>query len=459
MRDYLTWGEILEATGGRLRRGDPEMHVQSFSTDTRTLRPGDLFIALPGPNFDGHHFVLEALRRGAIGAVVSSIEGLAVDQAAGLLEVEDTLSALGEIASLWRRLHPVPLVAVTGSAGKTTTKEWATLLLGRRYRVLSSPGSFNNLIGLPLTLLQIRQDHQMVVAELGTSARGEIRRLSQICQPDIGLITNIGAAHLEFLGSLEGVLAAKAEMLEFLGAEKTCILNGEDPYLKTLMRGVRGRCFTYGLSAEWDLWASGIVVGKEGTDFQLRYGPQEAPVHLSVWGRHNLYNALAAAAIGVMAGLSLQEVGEALSAIRQPPMRMEKVLLPGEAVLINDAYNANPLSMRASLGTFFEMKGEARGILVLGDMLELGSQGERLHREIGAILASYNNVGALIAVGPHTGALAEEAQRNGFSAPIFICQDQNEASLALRQNLRPKDWVLLKGSRAMKMEKVLEGLN
>lgn len=457
MRDFLFVSEILEATGGRLLRGEERARVRSFSTDTRTLRPKDLFIALKGPHFDGHLFVPEAFRKGACGAILSSLLFPSLEGGI-LLQVEDTLSALGEIARRWRKIHPIPLVAITGSTGKTTTKEWAAAILGRRYRVHSSPGTYNNLIGVPLTLLQLKEDHQLAVVELGMNAKGEIYRLSQICQPDMGLITNIGPAHLEFLDSLEGVAAAKAEMLEFLGGERTCILNGDDPHLTALFGQVGGKRFTYGLSPEWDLWGSGIRRGKEGIAFQLNYGRERIDVRLPLWGQHNVYNALAAGAIGILCGLGLREVGEGLSTVQQASMRLEKILLPGGVVLLNDAYNSNPLSMRAALDTFLEMKGEARGILVVGDMLELGSQGERLHREIGALLSSSNNMGALIAVGVHSHALADEARKKGFFAPIFLCQNAREASLALKVNLKPGDWVLLKGSRAMKMEKVLEGL-
>ncbi|MDH7499603.1 MAG: UDP-N-acetylmuramoyl-tripeptide--D-alanyl-D-alanine ligase [candidate division NC10 bacterium] len=458
MRDSVSVAEILEATGGRLLLGAKGARVQTFSTDTRTLRPRDLFIALQGANFDGHQFVAEAFRKGACGAVISSPSLSSSVDGGLLLQVEDTLFALGEIARLWRRLHPIPLVAVTGSAGKTTTKEWAAALLGRRFRVLSSPGTYNNRVGVPLTLLQLRKDHQLAVLELGTSAPGEIRRLSQICQPDMGLITNIGPAHLQFLSSLEGVARAKAEMLEFLTGERTCILNADDPHLAALLGEVRGRRFTYGLSPGWDLSACGIRRGEEGIACELSYQGERIPLHLPLWGRHSVYNALGSGAIGILCGLDLREVAEGLSAMRGTPMRLERTLLPGGFVLLNDAYNANPLSMRVALDTFFEMKGEARGILVLGDMLELGPQTEALHREIGALLPFSHRVGGLIAVGVHSHALADEAIKRGFSAPIFLCRDMREASRALKESLKPGDWILLKGSRAMKMEEVLEGL-
>jgi UDP-N-acetylmuramoyl-tripeptide--D-alanyl-D-alanine ligase len=459
MSSYLTAGEIVEATRGRLLQGTTHVNISTVSTDTRTLREGDLFIALRGPHFDGHAFVSQAFLKGARGAIVSSIPPATFDHPQLLIQVDDTLSALGEIARLWRRHHPIPLVAITGSAGKTTTKEWTSLVLGRRYRVLSSPGTNNNLIGVPLAVLGLGEDHQVAVLELGMSAAGEIRRLSQICQPDVGVITNIGAAHLEFLGSLQGVAAAKAEMIEFLGGERTCILNGDDPHLLALMEKIPGKSITYGLSSRRDLFGSGVVSGKEGTKFQMVYGDERTWVHLPLWGTHNVYNALAAAAAGIACGLTLREIEAGLSLAFQPSMRLERVLLPGEIVLLNDAYNANPISMKAALNTFFEMKGEARGILVLGDMLELGSHGEGLHREMGAYISSCPQVGALIAVGSLSRALAEESQKRGFSAPVFLCEDQREACRILKQNLKSGDWVLLKGSRAMKMEKVLEDIH
>jgi UDP-N-acetylmuramoyl-tripeptide--D-alanyl-D-alanine ligase len=458
MNDYLTIGQILKVTGGRLIRGDPKDRVGSFSTDTRTLQAGDLFIALKGPNFDGHDFVGEALRKEARGAIVSADGGLAGKGLDILLQVEDTLSALGDVARLWRGQHPIPLAAITGSTGKTTTKEWASQILSQRFNVLSSSGTHNNLIGLPLTLLGLRKEHQIAVVELGMNAAGEIRRLSYICQPDMGLITNVGPAHLEFLGSLEGVAAAKAEMLDFLRGERASLLNGDDPYLRSLIAGAPGRCFTYGLSSRWDFWADGISAGGVGIEFLLHHGGRSIPVRLPPWGRHSVYNALASAAIAARCGLSLEEIREGLGLIHQLPMRMEKVLLPGGVTLLNDSYNANPMSMRAALSAFFEMKGEARGILVLGDMLELGSQGEGLHREIGGLLSSYSNIGALIVIGPQSRALAEEASMKGLSAPIHLCQDRREASSVLEESLKPGDWVLLKGSRAMRMEKVLEDL-
>lgn len=459
MDSYLTVGEILKAARGKLLRGAAEEKVRAISTDTRTLEEGDLFIALRGPNFDGHQFVSQALSQGAQGAIVSSISSVPVDHSRLFLQVDDTLSALGEIARLWRRLHPLPLVAITGSTGKTTTKEWAALVLSQRCCVLSSPGTHNNLVGVPLTLLRLGEEHQFAVVELGMSARGEIRRLSQICQPDMGVITNVGAAHLEFLGSLSGVAAAKAEMLEFLGGEKSCILNGDDPYLEALLGQVRGKSFTYGLSPKWNLWARGIFSGKKGMDFQLAYESERARIHLPLWGRHNVYNALAAAAVGINCGFTLQEIATGLSKVSQPSMRMEKVLLPKGVVVLNDAYNANPMSMRAALNTFFEMKGEARGILVLGDMLELGLQGQQLHREVGAYLSSCPEVGALIVVGSLSRALAEESRNRGLSAPVFLCMDHKEACSALRENLKAGDWILLKGSRAMRMEKILEDIH
>jgi len=458
MKDYLTVGELVDATGGRLLRGKVGERVRTFSTDSRRVSPGDLFVALKGPHFDGHQFVGEALRKGALGAIVSSPTCLCADGGRVFLQVDDTLYALGEIARCWRQMHPARVVAITGSTGKTTTKEWAAAVLRRRYQVLASSGSYNNLIGLPLSLLHLRPWHQVAVLELGMSARGEIRRLSQICQPDLGLITNIGPAHLEYLRSLDEVAAAKAEMVEFLAGDGILILNGDDPRLRDMAGKAGVRCFTFGMSSDCDLRACGVQMGHEGLRFQLLWQGERVSVRVLAWGRHHVHNALGAAAVGILRGMTLLEVGEGLSSVRPPAMRLERLVLANGVVVFNDAYNANPVSMRAAIEAFLELKGSSRGILVLGDMLELGIGEEAMHREIGAYLASSQEVGALITVGERCLALAQEARSKGLLAPIVNCEHPEEAASVLRSMLQAGDWVLVKGSRAMKMEKVLEGL-
>ena len=482
--DSISVKEILEATAGRLLRGEPSQLTRSFSTDTRTLRPGDLFIPLKGKRFDGHDFLPEAFAKGAIGTLLSDPEKIPSSPFALLIQVEDTLTALGEIARLWRRKFPIPVVAVTGSNGKTTTKEMIRSILAQDRRVLASRGSLNNLVGLPLTLLALSPFHEAAVLELGMNALGEIRRLSEIAQPDVGVITNIGEAHLEFLGSLEGVAQAKGELLPFLEGdrplrghpgvlksepggrmEKVAILNLDDPYCNGLLPQVRGRLLTFGLNKKADLWAGGVQLRKGGgTAFVLYRGEEAVPVELPAMGYHNVYNALAAAAVGSVFDLPLQRIAEGLKRTSLAPMRFERRRLASGAVLINDAYNANPTSMQASIETFFQVKEGRRAILVLGDMLELGEASTEAHLRLGRFVARFNP-DLLITVGQESERIGEGAVASGLPAgKVRHVKDRAEAKALLVGAMGPspllseETWVLVKASRAMHLEEVIEGL-
>ncbi|MFN3477572.1 MAG: UDP-N-acetylmuramoyl-tripeptide--D-alanyl-D-alanine ligase, partial [Candidatus Methylomirabilales bacterium] len=453
--DSLSVQEILEATEGRLLRGEPSRLIRSFSTDTRTLKPGDLFIPLKGKRFDGHDFLPEAFAKGAIGALLDpqhptpNLRSLAPDTV--LLQVEDTLQALGEIAKRWRNKYPVPLVAVTGSNGKTTTKEMIRSILAQDRSVLASQGTFNNLVGLPLTLLALTPFHEAAVLELGMSALGEIRRLSEIARPDIGVITNIGEAHLESLGSLEGVARAKGELLSFLKGEKVAVLNLDDPYCNGLLPQVRGRLLTFGLNEKADLRAGRIRLRKGGgTTFVLYRGEEAVPVELPATGYHNVYNALAAAAVGCAFDLPLPRIAEGLKRTSLASMRFEKRRLASGAVLINDAYNANPTSMRAAVETFFQVKEGRRAILVLGDMLELGEASKEAHLRLGQFVARFNP-DLLITVGEESEQIGEGAIASGLPAErVHPVKDRAEARACLQASLSEETWVLLKASRGMR---------
>lgn len=463
--ESLSVQEILEATEGRLLRGEPSQLTRSFSTDTRTLRPGDLFIPLKGKRFDGHDFLPEAFARGAIGALLSDPEKIPSSPFALLLQVEDTLQALGEIARLWRRKFPIPVVAVTGSNGKTTTKEMIRSILAQDRSVLASQGTFNNLVGLPLTLLALNPFHEAAVLELGMNAFGEVRRLSEIAQPDVGVITNIGEAHLEFLGSLEGVAQAKGELLPFLEGEKVAVLNLDDPYCNGLLPQVRGRLLTFGLNEKADLWAGGVQLRKGGgTAFVLHRGQEAVPVELPATGYHNVYNALAASAVGSVFDLPLRRIAEGLKRTSLAPMRFEQRRLASGVVLINDAYNANPTSMRAAIETFFQVKEGRRAILVLGDMLELGEASKEAHLRLGRFVARFNP-DLLITVGRESERIGEGAVASGLpEGRVRHGKDQAEAKALLRGAMGPsplpseETWVLLKASRGMRLEEVVEGL-
>jgi UDP-N-acetylmuramoyl-tripeptide--D-alanyl-D-alanine ligase len=455
----LTVKEVVEATKGTLVAGDPDREMASFSTDSRTLKPGDLFISLKGKSFDGHAFLSGAAAKGALGCVVSAPPSIPLPPGFVVIQVEETQWALGQIAECWRRRYPARVVVITGSNGKTTTKEMTGSVLRQGYRVLVSSGNLNNLIGVPLTLFQLRREHQAAVLELGMNARGEIHRLAEMAQPDVGVITNIGEAHLEFLGSVEEVAEAKGELLPFLTGDRVAVLNRDDPYLTRLFPRVRGRLITFGLDGRADVRAERVRSGRDGqTLFTLAAGRKERSVRLNTPGRLNVWNALAAAAVGTAFGLDLDAIAAGLEQAPAAPMRMERILHPSGAVIVNDAYNANPTSMAASLEAFVQLSKGREAIVVLGDMLELGSVSEAAHRRIGALVAR-GRPALLIAVGERARAIGEGAALNGLDVTrIHYCRDHGEARAVLRAHVTRAPWILLKASRGMGLEKLLEGL-
>ena len=455
----ITVKEVVEATKGTLVSGDPGREIESFSTDSRTLKPGDLFIALKGKSFDGHAFLSQAAAKGALGCVVSGPPSIPLPPGFAVIQVEETQWALGQIAECWRRRYPARVVAITGSNGKTTTKEMTGSVLRQGYRVLVSSGNLNNLIGVPLTLFQLRREHQAAVLELGMNARGEIHRLAEMAKPDVGVITNVGEAHLEFLGSVEEVAEAKGELLPFLTGDRVAVLNRDDPYLTRLFPAVRGRLITFGLDGRADVRAERVRGGRDGrTLFTLAAGRKRRPVRLNTPGRLNVWNALAAAAVGIAFALDLDAIAAGLEQAPAAPMRMERILHPSGAVIVNDAYNANPTSMAASLEAFVRLSKGREAILVLGDMLELGSVSEAAHRRIGALVAR-GRPALLIAVGERARAIGEGAALNGLDVTrIHYCRDHGEARAVLRAHVTRAPWILLKASRGMGLEKLLEGL-
>jgi len=373
--------------------------------------------------------------------------------------VGETQRGLGELARAWRERHGGRVVAVTGTNGKTTTKEMLRAVLGTAGPVYASPGNLNNLVGVPLTLLQWPAAVPVAVLELGMSALGEIHRLCEIAQPDVGVFTTVGEAHLEFLGSVDGVARAKGEMLPFLGRDRLAVINLDDPYVERLRTRAPGRTLTYGLTPRAEVWASDLVPeGLGGIRFTLRHRREAVPAWIPQPGRHNVSNALAAAAVGFAWGLPAEAIAAGLKVVRLAPMRMEPVRLPSGARAINDAYNANPASMERALETFCALSNGGRAILVLGDMLELGRHAEEAHRRVGGLAARWAP-DLLIAVGPESRALAQAAVAAGLPAGRVVhCLEVGTARERLRAALAPDAWVLVKASRGMRLERVLEGL-
>ncbi|GIW42127.1 MAG: UDP-N-acetylmuramoyl-tripeptide--D-alanyl-D-alanine ligase [Candidatus Binatia bacterium] len=447
-----TLGDIARLTGGELVRGDPARVVTRVGTDSRSIEPGALFFALRGPNFDGHDFVLAALDSGACGAVVS--RDVPADRGC-LVRVADTLRALGDLARAVRRSAPFEKVfALTGSNGKTTTKEMLASICEtvRPGEVLKTEGNWNNLVGVPLTLLRY-EGQRIGVFELAMNRRGEIARLTEIVAPDHAALLNVGPAHLEALGSLEGVADAKAEMLENLPGHAVAVLNADDPWVRRVSGRFPGRKVWFG--REEPLRIENFTAhGFEGISFDLCAGVRRARVRLRVVGEHNARNALAAAALALSAEIPLEAVVEGLESFRPVAMRMEVLRLRNGVTVVHDAYNANPASVEAALRTLRSLAG--RPLAVLGEMRELGSGAEEEHRRVGEWVARYG-VEEVVVVGRAAEAIAVGALSQGMRADaVARCETPEEAARLVRERWRPGDVVLVKGSRLARLERTVE---
>lgn len=450
----FTVGEILSATGGDLMAGKKETCFAGVSIDSRSVAADELFWGIKGDRFDGNDFRDDAFSKGVTGFVTDNgyvPDGKRDDLT--LIKVPSSLKALQELAAYNRKKHTVPLVAVTGSNGKTTTKEIIASILKQRFEVLKNEGNLNNQIGVPLTLLKLHGDHEVAVVELGMNRPGEIRDLTKIACPDIGVITCIGEAHLEGLGSLENIKRAKGELIEVMEEEKTIVLNADDPALMELKEFVKGELITFGINESADVRASDIEVewGK-GTLFILSGGDESLPVLLPLYGEHQLYNALAAAAVAMSLGFKLQEIREGLEAYEAYYGRME-ILTEAGVHLINDSYNANPSSLRFAIKTMADL-ANGRKVAVLGDMFELGERAEELHVEAGRFIASIG-VDIIVTVGPLAEKIGEGAVSGGIDPKAVLSfSERRQAIDYLKGELVGGDWVLVKGSRGMAMEEI-----
>lgn len=443
--------EIIQATGGRLIFKGQES-FKGLSIDSRTIKEGELFIALKGARFDGHDFVMDALKKGA-GAIVSIPPVMPV-KGKSIIYVPNTLKALQSIARSRRLQRATEVVAITGTNGKTTTKEMVARVLEKRFRVLKSSGNLNNQVGLPLSLSQLN-GHDVAVLEMGASKVGDIRELCEIGLPQTGVVTNIGPAHLEGFGSIEQVLKTKLELLEFVDR---VVVNKDDHLLREALnwKEFKGKdVLTYGLQKDADIRAEDIKVGPEGLSFKVHVAGKVFTLKLRVVGRFNVYNALAAVGVCKFFGC-LDTIAEALEGFEGVPMRLEVKQLK-EVTFLSDMYNANPASMEEALKELVAMK-KKRTIAVLGDMLELGAYEEKAHRDIGQMIARLP-IEVFIAVGQRMSLAADVAKSMSPDKKVVVVQSSEEASSVLKEILRPEDVVLIKGSRAMEMERILKGLN
>ena len=431
---------------------DQEAVAMGYSIDSRTLNPGDLFIAISGDRFDGHDYVKTALEKGAVGAIVQADNEIPSD--ARVLRVDDTLKALQALGAAARRLWGKPLLAVTGSAGKTTTKEILAEILATRFRVMKSSGNLNNHIGMPLQLLKLESEHDVAVVEMGMNHAGEIRALGSLAQHDLAVVTTVAPVHLEFFGSLAEIARAKYEIIETLHPGGVAVLNADDEYVSQFGRDFKGKVVTFGIKRAADVSAQKVKLnGAEGSWFELVAGSVREPVTLPLVGEHNIYNALGAAAAAMERGVTPSQAAVALSSMR-PPDKRGQVLNIGGATIINDCYNSNPRALDAMIDTLASMKAERR-ILIAGEMLELGPTAENLHRESGRHAAE-QKIDLVIGVRGMARAVAEAACGAGAQAQFMETPEQ--AGEWLAHNLRPGDAVLLKASRGVKLERALDML-
>jgi UDP-N-acetylmuramoyl-tripeptide--D-alanyl-D-alanine ligase len=456
----FTVPEVLKATGGVLLSGPPDNTFYGITTDSRQVSYGNLFVALKGEKFDGHDFVQTAQEQGAAGILVQDETKVNIakkNKKITIIKVVDTLQALGDLAQDYRRRFSIPVIGLTGSSGKTTTKEMMAAIVSRKKNILKTEGNLNNLIGLPQTIFQLTKDHEIAILEMGTNTRGEIRRLTQIAAPDIGLITNVGPAHLAGFGSVDVVGEEKGDLFFNMAEAGTAIVNLDDEAIRIVAARWTGRRITFGMSPDADVTARDIEKsGSRGICFNLVIGDKVNKVKMKIVGLHHAYNALAAAATAWAAGIDCRTIADGLSAFQPVSGRMQTIKLQNCAFVIDDSYNANPASVREALMTLKDLKNHHNAYVFLGDMLELGAAADEMHRKIGFLMATIG-VNAVFLKGDFSTVTAAGMMEGGMlSQNIFFLSGNEDGMQYLKKNLKKGDWILVKGSRRMKMEKIVD---
>lgn len=436
-------------------RGLIHRQFDGISTDTRKIKPGMIFLALAGENFDGHNFLMQAVEKGAAAVVVNAAFDVPeeVERQVTVFAAEDTLKAYQAIGRLWREKFDIPVIAITGSNGKTTTKDLTAAVLSGKYKVLKTEANFNNEIGLPLTLLNLRPEHEAAVVEMGMRGLGQIAELVAIAEPNVGVVTNVGETHMELLGSLENIARAKGELPEGIPADGKVILNADDVLVAAMAKKTKAQVITFGLKNEATVYAKDVVFDNAGfTKFTVVMPIGTLDLQLPILGMHNVYNALAGIAVGYSQGFTAAEIAAGLANYQATKMRFEAIEFNGMH-LINDAYNASPMSTKAALENL-KIVAQGRKILVMGDMFELGNVEETAHRNIG-LWAADLQLDAVFTRGELTRFTAEEARDKGVKEVAAFASHEDLAQY-LKQYLQPGDTVLFKGSHGMHMEKVIE---
>ena len=455
--------DMLSATGGELLSGRPESVFAGVSIDSRNISTDEVFVAIVGDIHDGHKFIEDVIQKGVSGVIINNRATgdfpISAWQTAeiGCIAVKDTTRALGDLAAFHRRRAKASVVAITGSNGKTTTRQMAAAVVGRRFNTLSTVANFNNEIGLPLTLLKLQRSHQWAVVELGTNSPGEIARLAEIATADIGVITNVGPAHLEKLGSLDGVMREKGDLLTRLKDSGRAVLNADDDRVCRLAAETDKDVVLFGLTAKAAVRAEDICETTTGIAFTLVLSEQRTPINLNLSGRFMIANALAAAAVGYLTGIGADDIRAGLEGFSTAAGRMGIVALPGSIHIIDDTYNANPGSMQAAIMTLNSLSSAGRSILVSGDMLELGSQSPAMHHHIGARAAA-NSIGRLYVTGEFAESVAAGAKEGGMNPQHIFCGSKDQIVEELKSELKSGDWILVKGSRGSAMEEVVQAI-
>jgi UDP-N-acetylmuramoyl-tripeptide--D-alanyl-D-alanine ligase len=466
----LTLSQIAALAGAKLESGDANISVSKISTDSRTLKRGDFFVALRGQNFDGHQFVEAAAKSGAVGAIVDlgwqgpeaaprRLVGAArrpyraqLPDEFAIIRAEDTLRAYQNLAANYRRSLPIKVLAITGSNGKTSTKDFAASVLATKFRVTKTEGNFNNHVGLPRTILEAGSQDEVGVWEIGMNHPGEIAALAKIAAPDAAIITNIGVAHIEFMGSRDAIAYEKGALVEAIGLEGTAILNADDPFSEIMAARTRAKVVFAGVKGG-TVRATDIRQTSDGCEFTILEGAHRCRAQLPVPGLHMVQNALLAVAAGRTFGLSIEECAAGLVAAPLTRARLQ-IKEIGGVQFIDDSYNANPDSMKAALRTLVELDADGKRIAVLGEMRELGEESERGHLDVGEAAAEFG-VDQLIAIGNNGAIIARAAEHAGLQKSVAV-RSTIEAAELLADVAAPGDLVLIKGSRATQTERVIE---
>jgi len=454
--------DIIKATNGRLLVGDPQEDCENFCTDTRKIQKGDIYVGLKGEKFNGNEYYKEALEKGAKVAVISGVEVTKEDleqyKDKTIIEVKDSLEAFGDIAAYKRDLYDIPVVQITGSVGKTSTRDIIANVVRTQYKTLQTEGNQNNAIGLPTTLLKLK-DHEAVVVESGMNHLGEIRYLGKIAKPTVAVITNIGTAHIGFLGSRENILKAKLEILENLKPDGYIVINNDNDMLnKWAKEDTKYKKYTFGIDEKSDVMAYNIKVNENYSTYNVKIDNKEYSVKVPVSGVHFVYNSLCAIAVGNLLNIAPENIIKGIETFTLTKNRMEIDKIKDNVTVINDAYNASYDSMKAAIEYLKGIPGD-RKIAVLGDMFELGEFSEEIHRKVGIEVFTHK-IDVLLTVGNESKYIAEEVKYLGMPKENVVSFDTNEEAINyLNKTLRKNDVVLLKAANGMHFLKIFEGIN